>query len=375
MKRYLIIWIDLILLILVVPFMETYAQEHPLITPDNVDQLEVVATLTEADYNAIMDLSWSADSQYLAVSRPMGVFIYSTEYFINDIESPDIGSSSVVFSPVEPLLAIGVVSGLAGFYETGIYLQNLSTGEVDYLIHRAVTTLAFSPDGKLLASGSGNGLLYLWDVETRQRLLEVETTPYIGPTRLVFSPDGRMLVVHNSDNIQLWVVDDLLGSHRIVSEPKPARVLLLPLPLRGGISNIIFDSSGENLFFAMSETEEVMRLQQWTLSDSQPPDLEITQDIEATQQFRKYDTVRNIAIHPTENILALVTSDGLIYMVDTQTQEELAVIQNEQFSSPLQYIAFSPDGTMLAISGYKGFVFVLAMDQPHHHHPCNGADQ
>lgn len=341
----------------------TYAQERPIITPDNVSQLEIIATFTDIDYNAITGLAWSEDSQYLAVGRFQRVFVYSTSTFSDLVETPNVGSSSVAFSPVEPLLAIAVASGMRDVYEPGIYLQDLSTGEVHHLTHRGVWKLAFSPDGRLLASGSGDGQVYLWDIETLQRVSEVRTTRDTGPLRLVFSPDGNTLVVHNSGNIQFWDVNSLLTNNRglATSELTPVNVLSLPVTIRGGTSNIVFDDSGDNLFFATSERDETMWLQQWTVGNIGRSNGEMRQLSEATQRFRNYDTITNIAIHPTEDMLALASSDGRIYIVDAQTQEQLAVLQDGRIPAPIQHIAFSPDGTMLAVSSRTGAVIVLSI--------------
>lgn len=73
------------------------------------------------------------------------------------------------------------------------------------------TTLEFSPDGKLLASGFGTGQLYLWDATTGKLLHSLHGQPQIVEA-LAFSPDSAMLAsggesqsnsVKNND-IQLW---------------------------------------------------------------------------------------------------------------------------------------------------------------------------
>jgi WD40 repeat protein len=58
-----------------------------------------------------------------------------------------------------------------------------------------VTSIAFSPDGKTLASASGNfdGTIILWDVATRQPLGQPLTGHTTGIEKVVFSPDGKTL--------------------------------------------------------------------------------------------------------------------------------------------------------------------------------------
>jgi WD40 repeat protein len=55
-----------------------------------------------------------------------------------------------------------------------------------------VFSLAFSPDGKTLASASDDSTLRLWNVATQQELLSIRR---LGGalSRLTFSPDGRIL--------------------------------------------------------------------------------------------------------------------------------------------------------------------------------------
>jgi WD40 repeat protein len=79
-----------------------------------------------------------------------------------------------------------------------------------------VLSVAFSPDGRLLASGGCQGgyvndRLQLWDVSSGQRLRLFQG--HIQCVNSVaFSPDGRLLASGSDDNtIQLWDISDLVG--------------------------------------------------------------------------------------------------------------------------------------------------------------------
>ena len=79
--------------------------------------------------------------------------------------------------------------------------------------------LAISPDARLLAAGTENGSVVLWDLKTRQRLGD----PLVGPTDIVsglaFTTDGTQLLAGSSDNTTtLWDVDPLSWERRACAE-------------------------------------------------------------------------------------------------------------------------------------------------------------
>ena len=74
--------------------------------------------------------------------------------------------------------------------------------------------MSFSPDGKILASGSNQ--LFLWDTATGGQLRTTSRELTSGISTLVFSPDGDTLVAGNWDGIlELWDVrtGGLLSTH------------------------------------------------------------------------------------------------------------------------------------------------------------------
>lgn len=70
--------------------------------------------------------------------------------------------------------------------------------------HAAVVSLAWSPDGRILASGSEEGLICLWEVASGKELTCYETKPN-GVHGITFSPQGQILASAMDDTtVLLW---------------------------------------------------------------------------------------------------------------------------------------------------------------------------
>ena len=92
-----------------------------------------------------------------------------------------------------------------------VRLYDFSSGHLVALLRghdNGVSSLAFSPDGRHLISGSGDNTAILWDVEARQ--LKHRLTAHRGPIYGVgFTPDGERVVTGSVDHeLRLWRVSD-----------------------------------------------------------------------------------------------------------------------------------------------------------------------
>lgn len=106
------------------------------------------------------------------------------------------------FSPDGKLFATGARGG-------SIQLWNTATGKLRATMHGhrgRVQSLAFTPDGTRLASGSRDETAKLWDVTSAKELATLQIQSHAKA--VCFAPDGKTLAIGGGDgNVKLWKVD------------------------------------------------------------------------------------------------------------------------------------------------------------------------
>jgi WD40 repeat protein len=122
-----------------------------------------------------------------------------------DLEEGQLGGvGAVAFSPDGKLLASAVLS-----FAPRLVVWDVASGKKKWIRRgkKVITCLAFRPGGKMLATGDEDGTIKLWDIT----MGEVNTT-LIGHTRWVtavaFTPDGQTLASGSRDTtVRLWDVE------------------------------------------------------------------------------------------------------------------------------------------------------------------------
>jgi len=167
-------------------------------------------------FGAVWSLSFSHDGRLLAAGTTQGtVQVWS----VGGSGQPQRTASATVdgevrfvaFNGVDHILAIGVgdnagaVTELRDADDPGRPLATLPATS------SGLRFLAYSPDGKTVAEGNGDGSVRLWDVTDRHapRNVAVLPGPAGGVRSLVFSPDSSTLAATGEDaGVLLWTVAD-----------------------------------------------------------------------------------------------------------------------------------------------------------------------
>ncbi|RYP27056.1 hypothetical protein DL767_007830 [Monosporascus sp. MG133] len=277
----------------------------------------------------------------LVMSKLNGLFQPAVEHnwspCLLTLEGHGDDVSSVAFSPEGSRLVSGSFDGTIKIWDaaTGACLSTL-TGHDD-----SVSSVAFSPDGSRLASGSSDGTVKVWDATTGAYL---STVAGHGDLTLsvAFSSDGSRVASGSSDGALTLSVAFSPDGSRVASGSSDGSikvwdaatgVCLSTLAGHGHeVCSVTFSPDGSRL--ASGSGDGTVKV--WDAA---------TGAYLLTLKGHR-SLVNSVAFSPDGSRLASGSSDGSVKVWDAATGASLSTFEGH--SSLVNSVAFSPDGSRLA---------------------------
>lgn len=178
-----------------------------------------------------------------------------------------------------------------------------------------VMSIAFSPDGSLLATGSKDKWLHVFKTENGTEIFRIEHDGWVNS--VAFSPDGRLLATGCKDNTaRLFDIESRKEIFRLVHN--------------GGVFKVDFSPDG-NLMATASEDHSARLI-----------------DVKKGKELKKIeqgDEVWSIAFSPDSRLLAIAGKDGIARLIDTSTGNDIVKFVH---GAEVNKVTFSFDGRLFA---------------------------
>jgi WD40 repeat protein len=257
------------------------------------------------------------------------------------------GVYCLAFSPDGRLLATADSSGWVRLWNpaTGQAVGSpmaAATGKND-----GVQGLAFSPDGKVLATadaGSHNGTVQMWNPALgRPAGSPVIVSTFGGVNGFAFSPDGKLLATAGYDSnggsstVRLWNP----ATGQPAGSPPPAGTF-------GSVNGLAFSPDGKRLAIADNSSNGSSTVRLWNPATGQAAGSPLP--------IGAFGVVTGLAFSPDGKLLAAADIKGTVRLWNPATSQAAGSAPPVGIDGSVHGLAFSPDGKLLATTNDNGTV-------------------
>jgi WD40 repeat protein len=287
----------------------------------------------------VLGLIFSADGRWLySVGWDGAIRRWDTGTGQEKAIVPGAATGTVARSPVGSLLAWEGEGGVLHFADavTGKTVRTLPGNPAGF------AHLAFSPDGSILAAGGNDLSLQLWEVATGKLLRQWSwpkgKDPHTGVEDIAFSPDGKTLATASfrGHEVLLW---DVSTGARLARAPQEM------------VYGVVFTPDGQTLVSAGWDRG----LRWWDVPGLRPRDAVVLPNEFGVAAPFSDPRLHAVACSPDGRLLATINLGGGVSVWDARDRKRLHSFQAVGGQCNL---TFSPDGQWLSTGGYDGDVAV-----------------
>ena len=315
------------------------------------------ATL-EGHAGSVNSVAFSPDGKTLASGSSdvtIKLWDVATEKLKTTLEEHTSSVNSVAFSPDGKTLASG--SG-----DNTIKLWDVATRTLKVTLEEhtsSVNSVAFSPDGKTLASGSrtqdfenrryfGGAACILWDVVTGTHIKKLKVNADVVYS-VAFSSDGKTLASGGNRGIRILDID----LRNQGSDAETVALLKAQILITGsGYSNSPLISRNTNRRLSIYTYKNVIDL--WDVPSG---------TLKATLEGHT-GAIYSISFSPDGATLVSGSGDRTVRLWDVTRQPKIPKATLSDHGDGVYSVAFSPNGTRLASGGWDGSVRIWTARTP-----------
>jgi WD40 repeat protein/serine/threonine protein kinase len=285
----------------------------PDLLPITIKNIENLVELDRLGNGTFQQLSVSPDGKNLAVASTLGIYLYNIEALelTELLETHTKIVNTVAWSPNGDLLASGGDDG-------AVYVRDIELERELFRLEDLggpITSLAWSPDGKMLAAGSEDKNIYVWEMLTGR--LEKQLFKHESAVNVVaWSPDGKKLATAgwyiNVWDLSTWRADISFGGHFDLVT--------------------CLEWSHDSYQLMSSSKDGTVRV--WDFAENDNSNLPLSAPDEP---------ILSIALNPTTGILAIAKFDQIeLFNFENNSLETIV-----GHTAPITDLSWTTDGTLL----------------------------